>query len=128
MPSLARRLLFISDDVAAVLLTVAVVWELYSSGIIGAGAAIVIGALAVAFFSFVAFKTYRLQAMEPKVGAEVMVGKMGKAVCDLDPEGAVEIEGEYWKAVGVRPVWKGAAVRVVRIDGLKATVVQVEEG
>ncbi len=123
---MARRLLFISDDVAAALLTIAVVWTLYSSEIIGAGAAIVIGMLAVAFFSFVAFKTYALQAMKPKVGAEVMVGKRGKAVSDLDPEGEAEIEGEYWKAVGVRPIRKGAAVRVVRVDGLKVTVAPAE--
>jgi len=123
---LARRLLFISDDVAAIALTVAVAWALYSHGIIDAGAAIVIGVLAATFFSFVAFKTYTLQAMKPKVGAEVMVGKTGKAVCDLVPEGEVEIEGEYWKAVGVRPIGKGAAVRVVRVDGLKVTVAPAE--
>jgi membrane-bound ClpP family serine protease len=118
--------LFISDDMAAIALTIAVVWVLYSHGSIGAEAAIVIGVLAAAFFSFVAFKTYALQAMKPKVGAEVMVGKVGKAVSDLDPEGEVEIEGEYWKAVGGRPIGKGAAVRVVRVDGLKVTVAPAE--
>lgn len=123
---MARRLLFIGDDMAAALLTVAVVWVLYSHGIIGAEAAIAIGVLAAAFFSFVAFKTYALQAMKPKVGAEVMVGKRGKAVSDLYPEGEAEIEGEYWKAVGVRPIGKGDAVRVVGVDGLKVTVAPAE--
>ncbi|GEM_PF-1169699 len=127
MQSLARRLLFISDDVVAILIAIAVLWILRSYGIISAGSAIIMGVLAGVFFAFMALKTYRLQAMKPKVGAEAMVGKTGRAVRDMDLEGAVEIEGECWKAVSYRPIRNGATVRVVRVDGLKVTVVP-EEG
>ncbi len=107
-------------------MALALLWILTASGIISTGIAILIGALAMAYFAFVAYETYRLQSMKPKVGAETMIGKRGKAVCDLAPEGAIEVEGEYWKAVSDRPVKKGAFVEVVKVEGSKVTVIPDE--
>ncbi len=126
MTSRMKGLLFVSDDIAAIVLTVAILWILTSSGIISAGMAFFIGALATTFFAFAAYKTYNLQSMKPKVGTETMIGKKGKTVCELDPEGVIEIEGECWKAISDKPVKKGVSVEIMKVDGLKVTVAQVK--
>jgi membrane-bound serine protease (ClpP class) len=56
----------------------------------------------------------------PTIGRESMVGEMGKALADVDPEGTVEIRGAQWRARTNRatPIERGDRVRVVAIDGL----------
>jgi len=55
-------------------------------------------------------------------GTAGMVGEIGKAYTDLDPEGRVFIHGEYWDAVADRKVPAGARVRVVEVNGLQLKV------
>jgi len=55
-------------------------------------------------------------------GSAGMVGEIGKAYTDLDPEGRVFIHGEYWDAVADRKVPAGARVRVVEVKGLQLKV------
>lgn len=56
------------------------------------------------------------------VGAGAMVGEIGVAVEDLNPEGRIFTHGEYWAASSRRPVKSGEKVKVVSIDGLALTV------
>jgi membrane-bound serine protease (ClpP class) len=62
-----------------------------------------------------------------ETGAEGMVGDIGSAVTDLQPEGKVFVHGEYWDAVAASPVAAGARVRVIAIQQLKLTVELVSD-
>jgi len=67
----------------------------------------------------------RTRFATPTIGREWMVGDMGEADTDIDPEGRVRIRGALWRARTNRatPVRAGESVRVVEIDGL---VLEVE--
>jgi membrane-bound serine protease (ClpP class) len=61
----------------------------------------------------------------PTVGREGMIGEMGRAAVDVDPDGVVVIEGARWRARTnrVTPIKAGDPVRVVAVEGL---VLEVE--
>jgi len=76
-------------------------------------------ALITAFLLGLVIRARRRKVVTGSVG---MVGEIGKAYTDLDPEGRVFIHGEYWDAVADRKVPAGARVRVVAVDGLQLKV------
>jgi membrane-bound serine protease (ClpP class) len=57
-------------------------------------------------------------------GAAGMIGKVGRALTDIDPvsPGSVATHGEIWQATAEEPIAKGARVRVTRVDGLQLAV------
>ena len=57
------------------------------------------------------------------IGKQRMVGLVGEAIEDLDPEGQVKVAGEIWRARAARPVAAGTRVRVRAVRGL---VLEVE--
>ncbi|NOX29761.1 MAG: hypothetical protein GXP35_06910 [Actinobacteria bacterium] len=59
------------------------------------------------------------------IGREWMVGEMGIAVTEIDPDGTVEVRGAKWRARTNRgtPLEAGVAARVVAIEG---TILEVE--
>ncbi len=61
----------------------------------------------------------------PTVGRDSMIGEVGEARTDLDPEGVVVVRGAPWRARTHRgrPVVQGGPVRVVAVDRL---VLEVE--
>lgn len=61
----------------------------------------------------------------PTVGRDSMIGEVGEARTDLDPEGVVVVRGAPWRARTHRgrPVARGGPVRVVAVDQL---VLEVE--
>ena len=61
-------------------------------------------------------------------GLDGMVGSVGEVVTALDPEGRVDIRGEYWNAVASVPVPRGSRVRVVRARGLLLEVEPMPPG
>jgi membrane-bound serine protease (ClpP class) len=126
LPSKIKILLSISDDIVAIALAITMLWSFESYKIISVSTAFIIGVPIVSYFVFVAFKTYKLQSIKPKVGTEIMIGKKGKTISELNPEGIIEVEGEHWKAVSDTPIRKGVFIEVVKIEGLKITVIQAE--
>jgi membrane-bound serine protease (ClpP class) len=56
------------------------------------------------------------------VGAEAMVGEIGRAQERLAPSGTVLVHGEYWAADSDEPVDAGARVRVTAVQGLRLRV------
>jgi membrane-bound serine protease (ClpP class) len=68
--------------------------------------------------------TLAMRARNNKVimGSEGMLSEIGVAYTPLSPAGKVFVHGEYWDARSTQPVDKGAAVKVIAIDGLKLTV------
>ena len=63
--------------------------------------------------------TVRSRFSTPTIGRESMVGEIGEAVADVQPDGVVRVRGALWPAHTNRstPVTAGQAVRVVAIDG-----------
>jgi membrane-bound serine protease (ClpP class) len=63
----------------------------------------------------------------PTVGRDSMIGELGEAHTDLDPDGVVTVRGAPWRARTGRnrPVSAGGAIRVVAVDRL---VLEVEPG
>jgi membrane-bound serine protease (ClpP class) len=71
----------------------------------------------------------RARFSTPTIGRESMIGEMGSATADVDPEGTITLRGALWRARTNRatPIVAGAPVRVVAIDGLVLEV-EPEEG
>jgi membrane-bound serine protease (ClpP class) len=66
----------------------------------------------------------RVSRRRPSTGSEGLVGERGTALTDLAPAGRVFVHGEYWNARAARPIQKGTAVRVTRVQDL---AIEVEE-
>ena len=68
--------------------------------------------------------TLAVRARNNKVitGTQGMLSEIGVAYTPLAPIGKVFVHGEYWDAESTRPIEKGAAVKVIAIDGLRLTV------
>jgi membrane-bound serine protease (ClpP class) len=65
----------------------------------------------------------------PTIGREELVGEMGKAEVDVDPDGVVRIRNALWRARTNRatPIARGARVRVTAVQGIVLEV-EPEEG
>jgi membrane-bound serine protease (ClpP class) len=71
----------------------------------------------------------RTRFSTPTIGREWMIGEMGRAVSDIDPDGTVQVREALWRAYTNRatPIAQLDAVRVVGIEGLVLEV-EPEEG
>jgi membrane-bound serine protease (ClpP class) len=71
----------------------------------------------------------RTRFATPTIGREWMVGEMGEAVVDVDPDGTVRVRDALWRARVNRatPIAEGDPVRVVGIAGMILEV-EPEEG
>jgi len=61
-----------------------------------------------------------------RTGNEGMVGLIGLAKTDLDPQGKIFVQGEIWNAVSTSPVPEGQPIQITHLDGLTAHVKPVE--
>ena len=61
-------------------------------------------------------------------GAEEMVGAIGKALADFDPQqsGWILVHGENWQAVATGPVKAGQQLRVTAVRGLELDVTPIQ--
>jgi membrane-bound serine protease (ClpP class) len=75
-----------------------------------------------AFFLFALGAGVRAQRRRPVSGREAVVGRVGVAKTDLDPQGTVLVGGEDWTAEAAEPVRAGERVRVVGVEGLRLRV------
>lgn len=94
-------------------------WIALLVGVIGMGATVFSGMPAM----------IRTRFATPTIGRDWMIGEMGEADADVDPEGRVVIRGAQWRARTNRatPIRAGERIRVVAIDGLVLEV-EPEEG
>ena len=62
----------------------------------------------------------RTRFSTPTIGREWMIGEIGEAANEIDPEGVVILRGAPWRARTNRatPIAKGEQARVVEVDGL----------
>ena len=76
-----------------------------------------------ATFLFIMSKALQAQRPSTKTGMEGLVGTSAEARFDLDPEGKVFLEGEYWNAVAEDgPIYAGEQVKVVAAEGFRLRV------
>jgi len=86
-----------------------------------------VAAFAAFFFLIVVRKAIALRKMKVKNRDEVMAGREGTVLQDLDPIGVVQVAAEHWTASSMGgPLRKGERVRVVEMDGLRLKVEPVE--
>ncbi len=79
--------------------------------------------LTTAFFVFAISLGIKAQMRKPTTGVEGLVGEMGEALTDLNPEGQVLVHGEYWNAESLDGlITKGTKVKVVEIKYLTIKV------
>ncbi len=79
---------------------------------------ITLAAFSALFFGFGMYKAIRLRLTKPKTGGEEMLGLVGVAIEDLDPEGLIRIRGERWKAEAKTKIKKHEKVKVTDRKGL----------
>lgn len=92
--------------------------------------ALIVGVVlgSVLFFGFAMTLALRARRRRSITGQEGLIGLIGEARADLDPEGHVWVKGALWKARALDgPIEKGRKVRVRRMDGLLLLVQEEEE-
>ena len=82
-----------------------------------------------AFFIFAVTKGIKIQWKKPIAGKESMIGMIGTARTDLNPNGQVFLHGELWQATtsDEKPVKKGEQVIVEALDGLRLIVKKTDK-
>ncbi len=109
---LAVGTLFLYDGVSQSWVTIAAVW---------------IGAILYAYTGMPSMVRTRFST--PTIGRKWMIGEVGEAISDIDPDGTVKIRDAAWRATTNRatPVESGGRVRVIGIDRLVLEI-EPEEG
>ena len=74
---------------------------------------------------FVLQRAVQAQTQRVATGSQGLVGEIGVASTELNPEGKVFVHGELWDAISTVPVRQGDRVRVVGVKGLQLTVEKV---
>jgi membrane-bound serine protease (ClpP class) len=80
-----------------------------------------VGAMAV-FGGIVVVSLGRSMLVRGITGVDEMVGMVGTACTALDPEGRVQVRGEYWNVEAEEHVEEGESVEVVEVAGLRLRV------
>lgn len=74
-------------------------------------------------FIFLITLAIRAHIKKVHTGKEGLIGEIGKAQTDIDPEGKVFVHGELWQAESSEKILKGSKVRVVEVmDNLRIRV------
>lgn len=72
--------------------------------------------------ALVAYFVARSYGRQVSTGSEGMVGQLGEARSDLDPDGSVYVAGELWQAKSHAPIKNGALVMVQKVEGIHLIV------
>lgn len=77
-------------------------------------------------FIFLIYLAVRAHIRKVYTGKEGLMGEIGLAQTDLDPEGKVFVHGEIWNAESFEKIPKGTKVKVIQVfDGLKIKVTKL---
>ncbi len=80
-------------------------------------------AFSAIFFIFAIGMGIRAQRRKPTTGVQGLLGSVGQAITDLDPDGQVKIHGEIWNATAVQPpIKRGDKVIVEQVENLTIKV------
>jgi len=75
-----------------------------------------------AFFIFAMAMAVRTIRKKVTTGKEGIIGEIGIAVSNIDPEGQVKIHGEYWKARSDEPIKKNEKIIVIEVERLELII------
>lgn len=118
--------------IGAVLLQVAGIFYIDGSGQIDPRWwLILLSVLAALFFFLLAMPTVQRSRLSTQtIGRESLVGSVGQALSDFDPDGTVVVNGARWRATAHREagLTAGAAILVSGVDGLFLEVEPQEAG
>lgn len=114
------------EIIIAIIVLAVILWGLVALGFLSPAVALALGIVLGASVLMLGFVLLRPQLLKPKVGPESLVGRRAEAVSELNPEGMVMINGEYWRATSLEPIGKGEEVVVVGVDGLRLKVKPVK--
>ena len=91
--------------------------------------ALAIVTLAVAaIIIWMVYKAARAKLSKIKTGKEALIGAVGVAVSDLNPNGEIRVVGEFWRATVKEGLMKkGEQVEVVGMEGLFLVVRSLKE-
>lgn len=79
------------------------------------------------FFLFAIGLGIKAQLRKPTTGVEGLVGEMGEAISDLNPEGQVRVHGEIWSAESLDgKIHKGTKVAITSVLNLNIKVKKAE--
>jgi len=122
-----EALIALLDEALVVLaLAGAVIYSAYSAGLVGAAGAAALMALISGILAIIVWRVAEAQTRREVVGPESLIGAIGVAIDDLDPEGMIMVEGEVWRARASSRIGRGERVRVVSYSGLLLYVEPVE--
>ena len=79
------------------------------------------------FFAGVIALVVKAQMRKRHTGKEGMMGEEGKSITDVYETGKVFFKGEYWNASSDKPVEKNKRIRVIKVEGLKVKVEEIED-
>lgn len=74
------------------------------------------------FFVIVVTKALAVHRRRPTTGREGLIGVVGVAETEMDPEGKVFIHGEYWDDWSDEPIAAGSRIQVLEVDGMRIRV------
>lgn len=87
---------------------------------------LVIVILTAAFFIFAIGFGIKAQSLKPATGAEGIIGEIGEAVTNLEPEGQISVHGELWNAESLDGfASQGTKVKVTGVSNLKLKVIKI---
>ncbi|MEM7323161.1 MAG: NfeD family protein [Actinomycetota bacterium] len=104
-------------------------WFLYD-GVSMSRVTFVVGVIGAVLYAYSGMPSMvRTRFSTPTIGRKWMIGEIGEALTDIDPEGTIKIRDVSWRAITNRatPVEKGGPVRVIGIDRLVLEI-EPEEG
>lgn len=83
--------------------------------------------VSAAFFIFAITMAIRARLRKPTTGIEGLLGEVGIASTEINPEGKAIIRGEFWNAFSEEPIEKGEKVEVVDVKDLKIKIKKKRE-
>jgi membrane-bound serine protease (ClpP class) len=84
---------------------------------------LVIVILTTAFFVFAIGFGIKAQGRKPTTGTEGIIGEIGEAITEMEPEGQISVHGELWNAESLDgSLAKGTKVKVTKVSNLKLLV------
>ena len=100
----------------------------YKIGVISLRTAGIISAIVLGVLVIVGYLGGVAQLKKPVAGAEALEGKKGIVIEELNPEGLVLLDGEYWKAISItgEKIPPNTKVVVKKVKGLTLYVKKQE--
>jgi len=115
-----KAFLLLIDEIVIAVIIFVVLWRL---GVPIPFWAYIVAAVACAGLYWFLYRILLDQRRKSPVGSDSIIGRKGRCVTELDPEGLVRVQGETWKAVSqCGTVAEGDEVTVADLKGLMLVV------